>query len=106
MGALDGALTYCRCTSMSPTTKDDRLQIRVAPERERVLEEAAETSHLSVSAFVLQAAEMHADKILFEHQMVRLAPDAGRAFATARRASVGQRAPLPGARATALVLAA
>jgi uncharacterized protein (DUF1778 family) len=78
---------------MSPTTKDDRLQIRVAPERKRVLEEAAESSHLSVSAFVLQAAELRADEILLEREMIRLAPDAARAFATALEhpASVNER---------------
>jgi hypothetical protein len=48
-----------------------------------VLEEAAEGSHLSVSAFVLQAAELRADEILLEREMVRLASDAARAFATA-----------------------
>ena len=68
---------------MAPTTKDDRLQIRVSPERKRALEEAAESSHLSVSAFVLQAAEMRADEILLEREMIRLAPDAARAFAVA-----------------------
>lgn len=68
---------------MSPTTKDERLQIRVAPERKRLLEEAAESAHLSVSAFVLQAAEMRADEILLERQLIRLAPDAARAFAAA-----------------------
>ncbi|MHB1784272.1 MAG: type II toxin-antitoxin system TacA family antitoxin [Acidimicrobiales bacterium] len=78
---------------MPSTTKDDRLQIRVAPERKRLLEEAAESSHLSVSAFVLQAAEMRADEILLERQMLRLAPDAARAFAVAlgQPASVNER---------------
>lgn len=55
--------------------KDDRLRIRVARERTRALEEAAESAHLSVSAFVLQAAEERADEILLERQLVRLAPD-------------------------------
>jgi len=75
------------------STKDDRLQIRVAPERKRILEEAAESAHLSVSAFVLQAAEARADEILLERQLVRLAPHAAEAFAAAleRPAEVNER---------------
>ncbi len=75
------------------TTKDDRLQIRVAPERKRILEEAAESAHLSVSAFVLQAAEARAEEILLERQLVRLAPDAAEAFTAAleRPAEVNER---------------
>jgi len=75
------------------STKDDRLQIRVAPERKRILEEAAESAHLSVSAFVLQAAEARADEILLERQLVRLAPQAAEAFTTAleRPAEVNER---------------
>ena len=75
------------------STKDDRLQIRVAPERKRILEEAAESAHLSVSAFVLQAAEARAGEILLERQLVRLAPQAAEAFATAleRPAEVNER---------------
>jgi uncharacterized protein (DUF1778 family) len=65
------------------TTKDDRLQIRVAPDRKRVLEEAAETTHLSVSAFVLQAAELRADEILLDRDVVRLSSSAAKAFAEA-----------------------
>jgi uncharacterized protein (DUF1778 family) len=63
--------------------KDDRLQIRVAPDRKRSLEEAAATTHQTVSAFVLQAAEMRADAILLDRQVVRLSPAAAQAFTTA-----------------------
>jgi uncharacterized protein (DUF1778 family) len=65
------------------TTKDDRLQIRVAPDRKRVLEEAAETSHLTISAFVLQAAEMRADEVLLDRAAIRLSQSAAKAFAEA-----------------------
>lgn len=89
---LDVRVVYCHCEYMS-TTKDDRLQIRVAPDRKRVLEEAAETSHLSVSAFVLQAAEMRADEVLLDRDAVRLSSSAAKAFADAldRRAEVSER---------------
>jgi len=75
------------------TTKDDRLQIRVAPARKRVLEEAAETTHLSVSAFVLQAAEMRADEVLLDRDTVRLSSGAAKAFAEAldRPAEINER---------------
>ena len=65
------------------TTKDDRLQIRVAPDRKRVLEGAAEVSRLTISAFVLQAAEMRADEVLLDRDAVRLPASAAKAFAEA-----------------------
>lgn len=78
---------------MASTTKDDRLQIRVAPEQKRALEDAAAAVHLSVSAFVLQAAEMRADSVLTERTLVRLGPAAAEAFAAAldSPASVNER---------------
>lgn len=68
---------------MVAITKEERLQIRVAPDRKRILEEAAEVAHLSVSAFVLQAAEMRADEVLAERSLFRLSPGAAEAFAQA-----------------------
>lgn len=78
---------------MASTTKDDRLQIRLSPEQKRTIEEAAETAHLSVSAFVLQAAERQADAMLLERTLVRLSPGAAEAFAVAleRPATVNHR---------------
>ncbi|HLG71135.1 MAG TPA: DUF1778 domain-containing protein [Chloroflexota bacterium] len=63
-----------------PIVKDERLQIRVEPAAKRRLEEAAEAAHLSVSAFVLQAAEQRADELLLERQLIRLSPAAAEAF--------------------------
>lgn len=65
------------------TTKDDRLQIRVEPKAKRLLEEAAAASHLTVSAFVLQAAEMRADQVLLDRETIRLSPRAAATFANA-----------------------
>ncbi len=65
------------------TTKEDRLQIRVEPKAKRLLEEAAAASHLTVSAFVLQAAEMRADQVLLDRETIRLSPRAAAAFANA-----------------------
>jgi len=73
--------------------KEDRLQIRVDPAAKRRLEQAAEAAHLSVSAFVLHAAEERADEVLAERVMFALSPDAAKAFAEAleRPASVNER---------------
>lgn len=63
--------------------KDDRLQIRVDPAAKRLLEEAAATAHLSVSAFVLQAATRQAEALVAERGLISLAPHAAEAFAEA-----------------------
>jgi uncharacterized protein (DUF1778 family) len=63
--------------------KDDRLQLRIDPAAKRVIEEAADAAHLSVSAFVIQAAQRQAEAIVAERETIRLAPDAAAAFADA-----------------------
>lgn len=79
---LDKPDLYCHCDAMT-TTKDDRLQIRVEPKAKHLLEEAAAASHLTVSAFVLQAAEMRADQVLLDRETIRLSPRAAATFANA-----------------------
>ncbi|WP_236971284.1 DUF1778 domain-containing protein [Mycobacterium haemophilum] len=76
-----------------PIMKDDRLQLRVDAVSKRRLEEAASEAHLSVSAFVLQAASRAADDLLAERQTVHLSPDAAAAFTEAlnRPARVNER---------------
>lgn len=64
-------------------TKDGRLQIRVDPDEKRLLERAAEASHLSVSAFVLQSAAAQAAEILADRPLIELGAEAAEAFATA-----------------------
>ena len=73
--------------------KDGRLQLRVDAALKRRLEEAAGEAHLSVSAFVLQAARQAADDVLAERQTIHLSPDAAAAFAEAlnRPAQVNER---------------
>jgi uncharacterized protein (DUF1778 family) len=60
--------------------KDERLQIRIGPDSKRRLEEAAAASHLSVSAFVLQAAESRADEVIVDRELITLSADAARSF--------------------------
>ncbi len=64
-------------------TKEDRLQIRVDPASKRLLEQAAAASHLSVSAFVLQAAALQAEQLLAERELLQLRVDAAEAFSAA-----------------------
>ncbi|WP_246133502.1 DUF1778 domain-containing protein [Mycobacterium helveticum] len=73
--------------------KDDRLQLRVDAAAKRRLEEAASEAHLSITAFVLQAANRAADDILAERRTVHLSPDAAAAFTDAlnRPAQVSER---------------
>ena len=74
-------------------TKAERLQIRVDPAENRLLERAAEASHVSVSAFVLQSAAAHAAEVLAERQLIELSGDAAAAFSEAldAPATVNQR---------------
>lgn len=67
-------------------TKDERLQIRVDPTEKRLLERAAEASHVSVSAFVLQSAAAQAAEVLADRQLIGLSPDAAAAFTEALQA--------------------
>lgn len=75
-------LTYCQSKYVRDV-KEDRLQIRVDPSSKRLLEEAAAAAHLSVSAFVVQAAARQAETVLAERQTIRLDPEAAEAFAEA-----------------------
>ncbi|MGD0085090.1 MAG: DUF1778 domain-containing protein [Acidimicrobiales bacterium] len=63
--------------------KDERLQIRIGPDSKRRLETAASASHVSMSAFVLQAAEARAEELLIERQLIELSPGAAEAFSEA-----------------------
>ncbi|BBX94999.1 hypothetical protein MLAC_02930 [Mycobacterium lacus] len=83
---------YCHCKYMT-AMKDERVQLRVDAVSKRRLEEAAREAHLSVSAFVLQAASQAADDLLAERQTIHLSPDAAAAFTEAlnRPARVNER---------------
>ena len=65
------------------TAKGDRLQIRVDPDEQRLLERAAAARHLSVSAFVLQSASAEAATVLADRSLIALSPDAAAAFSDA-----------------------
>jgi uncharacterized protein (DUF1778 family) len=65
------------------TTRDDRLQVRIDTAAKRRLEDAAGEVYLSVSAFVLQAAQERAEQVLAERELVRLSPRAAQIFSEA-----------------------
>ncbi|MEJ7765771.1 MAG: DUF1778 domain-containing protein [Acidimicrobiales bacterium] len=68
-----------------PNVKDDRLQIRVDPDAKRLLEEAAAAAHVSVSAFVLQAAAEQAENVLADRRLIQTSTDAAATLAEALR---------------------
>jgi uncharacterized protein (DUF1778 family) len=76
-----------------PPVKDERLQIRVDPQRKQLLERAADATHQNLSAFVLQAAAQRAQEVLSERAVIELSPQAEQAFsdALARPATVNER---------------
>lgn len=65
------------------TTKEERLQIRVGLADKALVERAAAASHLSVSAFVVQAAAAKAEDVLAERSSIRLSAQASAAFTEA-----------------------
>jgi uncharacterized protein (DUF1778 family) len=73
--------------------KDERLQIRVDPADKALLERAAAAAHLSVSAFVVQAAASRAEEVLAERPSIRLSAEGAAAFTHAleRPAEVNER---------------
>jgi uncharacterized protein (DUF1778 family) len=61
-------------------TREQRLQIRVDPQRKQLLERAADAAHQNLSAFVLGAASRRAEEVLAERAVVELSPQAAQAF--------------------------
>lgn len=75
------------------TVKDERLQVRVNPREKQILEQAADAAHLSVSAFVLRAAQLHAEDVLADRQVIHLSRAGSKALTEAleRPAAVNHR---------------
>ena len=64
-------------------TKEERLQIRIDAAEKRLLERAAEASHVSVSAFVLRSATAQAASVLADRRLIALSAQAAAAFSEA-----------------------
>ena len=82
LGALGLLGQNCQRDAMS-VTKDERLQIRVDPAEKRLLEPAAEASHVSVSAFVLQSAAVQAASVLADRRLIELSAQTAAAYSEA-----------------------
>ncbi len=63
--------------------KDERLQLRVDPAAKRRIEHAAAAAHQSVTAFVIESAEMHAEQVLADRMIIALSSSAAEVFAEA-----------------------
>ena len=89
---IDHRSVYCHSEYMG-TLKEQRLQIRVDPQRKHLLERAADAAHQNLSAFVLGAASRHAEEVLAERSAIELSPQAAKAFsdALAQPARVNER---------------
>ena len=61
-------------------TKDQRLNIRASAEVKRLVEEAARATHMTASAFILQAALRSAQDVLADQTRFVLAPGQWSAF--------------------------
>jgi uncharacterized protein (DUF1778 family) len=83
---------YCHSEYIA-TVKEQRLQIRVDPQRKQLLERAANATRQNLSAFVLQAASQHAEEVLAERSVIHLSPQAAQTFseALAQPARVNER---------------
>ena len=64
----------------APVMKDQRLNIRASAEVKSLVEEAARATHMTASAFVLQAALRSAQDVLADQTRFVLAPDQWSAF--------------------------
>jgi uncharacterized protein (DUF1778 family) len=75
------------------SVKDERLQIRLDPAEKRLIEQAANAAHQSMSSFVLQAAALRAEEIFAERSVIGLSPQGAEALteALARPAAVNER---------------
>jgi len=67
---LTAPQTYCHCEGTD--LKEQRLQIRIDSAAKRRLELAAATSGLTVSSFVLRAAEARAHEVLADSGVLQL----------------------------------
>jgi uncharacterized protein (DUF1778 family) len=63
--------------------KMDRLQLRIDEASKRHLEEAAKAAHLTVTSFVLQAAQQRADHVLADRALISLSAEAAEDFVVA-----------------------
>ena len=69
--------------SVERELKTDRLHLRITQRQRRLIEEAAAAEESDLSSFVLEAATLHAQRVLRDATTIRLSPEAWEAFAEA-----------------------
>ena len=69
--------------AMPSTLPNERIDLRTSPEIKELIVRAASTAGLSVSAFLLGAAQERAKQILTENESITLTPRDWRAFVKA-----------------------
>jgi uncharacterized protein (DUF1778 family) len=67
--------------AMSTTqSRSEKLDIRIAPEAKRMLQEAARARHMTISQFVLDSAMVAASEVLAEQSRIALGTEEWTAF--------------------------
>ena len=67
----------------APQSRSEKLDIRIAPEAKRILQEAARERHMTISQFVLDSAITAASEVLAERTRVGLGTEEWTAFMAA-----------------------
>ena len=67
----------------TPSPRSNKLDIRITPEAKRLLQQAAEERHTTISQFVLDSALASARSVLAERSLIELGADDWATFMTA-----------------------
>ena len=67
----------------TPSPRSNKLDIRITPEAKRLLQQAAEERHTTISQFVLDSALASARSVLAERSLIELDADDWAAFMAA-----------------------
>ncbi len=72
-----------RLTTNNQQSRQERLEARVSPELKRCLQYAADLLGCSLSEFLLRSAEVAANEVIREHQIIKLTTEDSHAFVNA-----------------------
>jgi uncharacterized protein (DUF1778 family) len=67
----------------TPSSRSDKLDIRITPEAKQILQQAAKQSHTTISQFVLKSALDSADAVLADRSRFSLNPEQWKTFMSA-----------------------
>src|SRR5882724_8434985 len=80
----DKAPIFCRQTTIQlRMNRTKKIDLRLTPQAKRALQSAAQATHKTLSAFVLESALARADSVLAERQVFRLDAERWTAFLAA-----------------------